>query len=136
MGNVKHHCINYAELRPKRGNDLKILPCRWLIFSEIMWNMWSMAMLIGCKMSCFGVVYCQFEYGVVKIFAMPRKKKSDYISETQRRAICAKKKQMSDKRKAVVATLGNANIMTLQREAEIQDNLKQYCWMAGASKKL
>mmetsp|Transcript_18679 Transcript_18679/g.28990 ORF Transcript_18679/g.28990 Transcript_18679/m.28990 type:complete len:240 (-) Transcript_18679:590-1309(-) len=64
------------------------------------------------------------------------KKKSEYISETRRKAIHAKKKRIFDKRKSIVATLGNSNIMTLQREAKIQDELKQYCWMAGASQKL
>eukprot|EP00816_Leptocylindrus_hargravesii_P003943 CAMPEP_0196825070 /NCGR_PEP_ID=MMETSP1362-20130617/92843_1 /TAXON_ID=163516 /ORGANISM="Leptocylindrus danicus, Strain CCMP1856" /LENGTH=456 /DNA_ID=CAMNT_0042205443 /DNA_START=1757 /DNA_END=3127 /DNA_ORIENTATION=+ len=63
-------------------------------------------------------------------------KKNEYITETRRKAQQVKNKRIFDKRKSVVATLGNNNIMALQREAMIQNELKQYCWMAGESKKL
>ena len=28
-------------------STLMVLPCRWLVFSEIMWSMWSVAMVLG-----------------------------------------------------------------------------------------
>ena len=57
-------------------------PRAYMIFSNLMWSMWSVAMLIRCALSSFGTVYCPFEYGIVAIFALPRMKKPpDLVSE-------------------------------------------------------
>ena len=57
-------------------------PRAYMIFSELMWSMWSVAMLIRCALCSFGTVYCPFEYGIVAIFALPRMKKPpDLVSE-------------------------------------------------------
>ena len=50
---------------------LQVYPCRWLILSEIMWCMYSIAMLVCNDMRCIGVLYCPFQYGVVALFCMP-----------------------------------------------------------------
>ena len=67
--------INQIDLHLRKKSTFMVLPCRWLVFSEIMWSMWSMAMLLGCRLDRFGVVYSPFEYGVVKLFALPRAKR-------------------------------------------------------------
>ena len=56
-------------------NRLQAYPCRWLILSNIMWSMWSTAMLVCNNLRCFGVIYCPFRYGVVALFCVPRIKK-------------------------------------------------------------
>ena len=43
--------------------------------SEIMWSMYSIAMLLWNDLHCFGVIYCPFQYGVVALFCVPRAKK-------------------------------------------------------------
>ena len=50
---------------------LQVYPCRWLILSEIMREMYSIAMLLQNDLRCFGVIYCPFQYGVVALFSMP-----------------------------------------------------------------
>ena len=57
-------------------------PRAYMIFTELMWNMYSVAMLLRCALSSFGAIYCPFEYGVVALFALPRlKKPPDLVSE-------------------------------------------------------
>jgi len=53
-----------------------------MTFSELIWSMYSVAMLLLCALSLFGTVYCLFEYGIIAIFALPRLKKApDLVSE-------------------------------------------------------
>ena len=54
---------------------LQVYPCRWLILSEIMWIIYSIAMLLLNDLRCFGIIYCPFQYGVVALFCVPRIKK-------------------------------------------------------------
>ena len=54
---------------------LQVYPCRWLILSEIMWSIYSIAMLLSNKLRCFDVVYCPFQYGIISLFCMPQMKK-------------------------------------------------------------
>ena len=144
------HYINYIEMRSPEESALKVLPCRWLIFSEVMWNMWSVAMVLGCKLDRFGVVYSPFEYGIIKLFALPRIKRPpkppnwsrinsivDKLHEAKNKKNESKKSALlNNKRKKVLSTLGSDSILTMQREVEVQKELKEYCWMAGASKML
>ena len=61
------------------------------IFSELMWSMWSVAMLIRCALCSFGTVYCPFEYGIVALFALPRMKKPpDLVSEGDGHIRCSR----------------------------------------------
>ena len=68
----------------KRLNSITLLayPRSYMIFTELMWNMYSVAVLLSCALSCFGTVFCPFEYGVIRLFALPRlKKPPDLVSE-------------------------------------------------------
>ena len=68
----------------KRLNSITILayPRSYMIFTELMWNMYSVAMILCCALSCFGAVFRPFEYGFIRLFALPRlKKPPDLVSE-------------------------------------------------------
>ena len=134
--------INHTDLHSPNKSTLMVLPCRWLVFSEIMWSMWSVAMLLGCRLDRFGVVYSPFEYGVVKLFALPRVKRPPRPPNWNRMNSIinqlheVKDKKVSDeineirnnKRNKLLSTLGSDSLLTMQREAELMDELKNYCW--------
>ena len=68
----------------KRLNAIILLayPRSYMIFTALMWNMYSVAMILSCALSCFGTVFRPFEYGFIRLFAMPRlKKPPDLVSE-------------------------------------------------------
>ena len=68
----------------KRLNSITLLAYPWsyMIFTELMWNMYSVAMILSCALSCFGAVFRPFEYGFIRLFALPRlKKPPDLVSE-------------------------------------------------------
>ena len=106
-----------------------------------------MAMLLGCRLDCFGVVFSPFEYGIMKLFALPHVKQPPRppnwtrINSIVNKLHEAKDKKMdherrishNDKCNILLSTLGNNSILKLQTEADLQDELKQCCWMAGAS---
>ena len=54
-------------------NKITLFAYLWayMIFTELMWSMYSVAMLLRCALSSFGAIYCPFEYGIVAIFALP-----------------------------------------------------------------
>ena len=54
---------------------LQVYPRTWFISSEIMWSLYSIAMLLSNELRCFGVVYCPFQCGIISLFCMPRVKK-------------------------------------------------------------
>lgn len=65
-------------------------PRAYMILTALMWNMYSVAMLLRCALSSFGAIYCPFEYGVVAIFALPRlKKPPDLVSEKDGHIRCS-----------------------------------------------
>ena len=61
----------------KRLNSITILayPRSYMIFTELMWSMYSVAMILCCALSCFGTVFRPFEYVFIRLFALPRLKK-------------------------------------------------------------
>ena len=63
-------CPKGVKKRVKRYT-LLAYPRAYMIFSELMWSMWSVAMLIRCALCSFGTVYCPIEYGIVALFALP-----------------------------------------------------------------
>ena len=68
----------------KRLNSITLLayPRSYMIFTALMWNMYSVAMILCCALSCFGTVFRPFEYGFIRLFALPRlKKPPDLVSE-------------------------------------------------------
>ena len=86
---------NFASLKgtKKRVKRYTLLayPRAYMIFSELMWSMWSVAMLIRCALCSFGTVYCPFEYGIVALFALPRMKKPpDLLSEGDGHIRCSR----------------------------------------------
>ena len=77
----------------KRLNKITLLayPRAYMIFTELMWSMYSVAMLLRCALSLFGEIYCPFNYGVVAIFALPRiKKPPDLVSEGDGHIRCSR----------------------------------------------
>ena len=106
-----------------------------------------MAMMLGCRLECFGVVFSPFEYGVVKLFALPRVKQPprppnwmrinsivNQLHEEKNKKVDHERRILhNNKCNLFLSTLGNNSILKLQTEADLQDELKQYCWMAGAS---
>ena len=53
---------------------LIVYPWAWFIYWEIMWSMYSVAMLLSCSLKRFGLLYC-FDYGVPQIIIKPKLKK-------------------------------------------------------------
>ena len=79
-------CANENRLNGvrKRFNSITLLayPRSYMILTELMWSMYSVAMFLCCALSCFGMVFQPFEYGVIRLFALPRlKKPPDLVSE-------------------------------------------------------
>ena len=79
-------CANENRLNGvrKRFNSITLLayPRSYMIFTELMWSMYSVAMFLCCALSCFDMVFRPFEYGVIRLFALPRlKKPPDLVSE-------------------------------------------------------
>ena len=58
----------------KRLNSITLLayPQSYMIFTELMWNMNSVAMILCYALSCFGAVFRPFEYGFIRLLALPR----------------------------------------------------------------
>ncbi len=68
----------------KRLNSITLFayPRSYMIFTALMWNMYSVAMILCCALSCFGAVFRPFEYGFIRLFALPRlTKPPDLVSE-------------------------------------------------------
>ena len=66
----------------KMLNSITLLayPRSYIIFTELMWSMYSVAMILSCALSCFGAVFRPFEYGFIRLFASPRLKTSEETS--------------------------------------------------------
>ena len=77
----------------KRMNKVTLFayPRAYMIFSELMWSMYSVAMILRCALRLFGTVYLPFDYGVVVIFVIPRlKKPPDLVSEGDGHIRCSR----------------------------------------------
>ena len=79
-------CANNDGPKGERNwlNSMTLLayPRSYMSFTELMWNMYSVAMILSCALSCLGAVFRPFEYGFIRLFALPRlKKPTDLVSE-------------------------------------------------------
>ena len=76
----------------KRLNKITLLayPRSYMILSELMWSMYSVAMFLNCALSCYFSVFRPFEYGILTLFALPRRKKPpDLVSEGGKIRVCS-----------------------------------------------
>ena len=76
----------------KRLNKITLLayPRSYMILSELMWSMYSVAMFLNCALSCYFSVFRPFEYGILTLFALPhRKKPPDLVSEGGKIRVCS-----------------------------------------------
>ena len=62
-----------------------------MILSELMLSMYSVAMLLNYVLHCYCSVFRPFEYGIMFLFALHRRKKPlDLVSEGGKQSVCSK----------------------------------------------
>ena len=76
----------------KRLNSITLLayPRSYIIFTELPWSMWSIAIILNCALRCYFCVFQPFKYGFICLFALPcRKKPPDLVSEGGKIRVCS-----------------------------------------------
>ena len=76
----------------KRLGKITLLtnPWSYMILSELMWSMYSVAMLLNCALCCYCCVFHPFEYGIMSLLALHCcKKPPDLISEGGQLHVCS-----------------------------------------------
>ena len=69
---------------------LRAYPRSYMILSELMWSMYYVAMFLNCALSCYFSVFRPFEYGILTLFALHRRKKPpDLVSEGGKIRVCS-----------------------------------------------
>ena len=61
-----------------------------MILSELIWSMYSVQMFFNCALSCYFSVFRPFEYWILTLFALPRRKKPpDLVSKGGNIRVCS-----------------------------------------------
>ena len=83
------HGLKGAEKRLKKIT-LLAYPLSYMILLELMWSMYSVAMILSCALCCYFSIFCPFEYGIMTLFALHRRKKPpDLVSEGGKICVCS-----------------------------------------------